>query len=710
MYLLINFYPYICTSFREGNYQNLLNCPRNCKSAISNTFGGKVRLNTILVFFLNISEFLSFISFFGVCNKVNYIIMNKKIILVGVLLGTTLYQAQKNESKIQEVTIVNKIPQQLGSTGKNVTLLTKDDLEKYKGQYLNDVLNQVIGFQVTGSNNNQTEVKTMRVRGGTNKNVLILLDGVPLKDNTAIDNSLQDIRLLSLESVESIEILNGAGSVLYGSNATVSVINIKTKQNTDKNIEGAVSLRGGSFHTYAQDLSVRGKAGKFVYQLNGFNEKAEGLSSASGDETFDKDGWEKQNLRAFVGYRDKNFQANVNAGWNHHLYQFDEGAFSDGNKRADDKQFFIGANADLNYNKGKLVFNFRHSDNDRLYQDLVSEKFLDKNLYRGKNLFAEFYNSYYFNEFVTGTVGVQFDQQKMASSSLPWGGSSMQDNLKFSDTKLHSVDAFANANFKYNIFRLDAGVRWINNSKFKSDFVYSLNPYLFVEKGNVYYKLGYSYSTAFIAPSLYQTYGSLPYTISNDNIKPEKNASQEIDLSFGTLDKMFNLRASFFQRNEKDAIAYVTVNPVNYTGQYQNIDTNKVKGFEVGLDFAPVQQIRLGGNFSFVEKEKEVTMRRQPKQRINSFLEFSPYNTTRINFSHMFVSNLSDVYYDSQTFNTVNVENKAYHLFNLNINQTIHKNINAYINIGNLFNTSYVDVVGYTTKPRNYTVGVSYLF
>jgi vitamin B12 transporter len=193
-------------------------------------------------------------------------------------------------------------------------------------------------------------------------------------------------------------------------------------------------------------------------------------------------------------------------------------------------------------------------------------------------------------------------------------------------------------------------------------------------------------------------------------LKPELNSSHEIDLSFGKKDRSLNITASLFQRQEEEAFAYETVDFVTYAGQFQNVGDNKVKGFEIAADYRFNEIFKLGGNFSFVEKEKDVTMLRQPKQRVNSYLEVSPFAKTRINLSHQFVSKRTDAYYDSATFSTENVELESFNLFNLNINQNIIKNIDAYANIGNIFNTSYLDVIGFNTKGRNYTVGVNYQF
>lgn len=635
--------------------------------------------------------------------------MKKRLIFVGALLvvSSQTFAQQEKETEIEEVTIASKIPQQLYKTGKNVKLLTSKDLEKYQGQDLNEVLQQVSGFQITGNFNNGQEPKSPKIRGGKTANVLILIDGVPMKDVTGNDYTAMDLRLMSIENVESIEVLNGASSVLYGSNATVSVINIKTRKTAQKKVEGLVSLKGGSFGTFGQSGVVRGNVDGFKYQVSGSNEKSDGLSSAEGED-FEKDGFERQNIAANVGYSNEKFDVNLNGGFNHHFFDFDAGAFTDGLDRGDDKQHYVGGNASFKYGRGQVTFHTRYSANERLIQGFANNTYSDNYFYEGKSFFNEIFNNYKVSDRFNFTVGLQHESQKMGSKSLPWGGTTMEDGLKMEDTKVSNFDIFANFNANYKGFNLDAGARMTDNSKFGSHFVYSINPYYLWEIETLFYKVGYSYATAFIAPTLYQNYGTLPYTLPNFDLKPETNQTHEIDFSIGKKDRSIVLNGSLFQRKEEDVFAYQT-NP-DFTGNFINVDENKVKGFEIGLDYAMNEQFRFGGNFSFVEKEKEQTMLRQPKQRVNSYVEYLPFSGTRISLSHQFVSKRTDAYWDNATFTVKNVDLDSFNVFNLNINQNIITNLDAYLNVGNLFNKSYVDVAGFTTKPRNYMLGLNYKF
>ena len=638
--------------------------------------------------------------------------MKKNLVFAGLLFVTGVSQmtAQEKEGNIPEVTIAAKSNQQLHKTGKNVQLITTKDLEKYKGQNLSEILSQASGFQITGNFNNNTEPKSLKIRGGKMANVLVLVDGIPLKDVTGNDYNAVDLRLFAAENIESIEILNGASSVLYGSNATVSVINIKTKKNSQNNIEGRIGARIGSFGTFSQNALVNGKIKKFNYQITGSNEKSDGISSAEGPDSFDKDGYEKQNINTQFGVQLGKLNLNFNGGYQHHFYDFDNGAFSDGTYRGNDEQLFGGINAQFQYEKGNLVFNSRINGNDRLVQNLAGNSYQDQYSYKGRNIFTELYNQYKISENFNVVGGLQYEVQNLGSENLPWGGTALEDVLNFDNTRVSTFDAFINTNLQLSDFHLDLGGRLNNHSKYDSHFVYSINPYYLKNLEQFYYKIGFSYATAFIAPTLYQTYGSLPYTLANFDLKPETNSSYEIDLSIGRPDQSFVINASAFLREERDVFAYQTVDFTTYAGKFLNVDRNNVRGLEFGLKYKINEIVNFGGNFSFAEKSNVATRLRAPKQRANAFVEILPFKNSRINLAYQYVSKRDDAYYDSSTFGTKKVVLDAFNLFNVNINQKFGKNVEAFVNVNNLFNTSYVDVIGFKTKPRAFTLGIDYKF
>lgn len=104
-------------------------------------------------------------------------------------------------------------------------LITAEDIRKADATDLKDLLQQELpGVEFTYAMNQQTN---MNVAGFAGQNVLILIDGERLAGET-MDNT--DFSRLTMQNVERIEIIKGAASALYGSNATGGVINIITKQ------------------------------------------------------------------------------------------------------------------------------------------------------------------------------------------------------------------------------------------------------------------------------------------------------------------------------------------------------------------------------------------------------------------------------------------------------------------------------------------------
>ena len=144
----------------------------------------------------------------------------------------------------------------------------------------------------------------------------------------------------------------------------------------------------------------------------------------------------------------------------------------------------------------------------------------------------------------------------------------MQNVLTLGETEISNFDVFANANLAYQIFHLDLGARLNNHSKYDNHFVYSVNPFILTDLDDKFLKIGYSYATAFIAPTLYQSYGSLPYVLPNFDLKPETNASHELDFSFGKKDRTFVVNASVFSRKEKDVFVYNIVDFNTYAGKF----------------------------------------------------------------------------------------------------------------------------------------------
>lgn len=132
-------------------------------------------------------------------------------------------------------------------------------------------------FRSTSGNSALSEVSIGGFGEGSGQRVLVILDGHRL--NTA---DLGQINWLStpVSLVESIEVIKGGQSALYGNNAVGGVIKITTKQPSEK-IEGHIQASAGSFDSYNGRMAASGSAGAFSFSAHAEHDETDGYRENS---------------------------------------------------------------------------------------------------------------------------------------------------------------------------------------------------------------------------------------------------------------------------------------------------------------------------------------------------------------------------------------------------------------------------------------------
>ncbi|MGB2100753.1 MAG: TonB-dependent receptor, partial [Flavobacteriaceae bacterium] len=219
------------------------------------------------------------------------------------LLGCFIAIAQNNTVDLKEVTITDsRFERPASKKSRSVTLLTTKDIEPYVGSTLAALLNDQVGIHINGSNAHPGSELSYFIRGGNNRQVLFLIDGVPVSDPTQIENDF-DLRTIDISTIESIEIIRGAASSLYGSAAATAVIKITTKRLNTQGLHGSIRTIFGTNNDQKKFSAAPNHQNRQV-QLslgNEFNagsislldQRTLGMSSVVGDEN---DATKKQNL------------------------------------------------------------------------------------------------------------------------------------------------------------------------------------------------------------------------------------------------------------------------------------------------------------------------------------------------------------------------------------------------------------------------------
>lgn len=149
-----------------------------------------------------------------------------------------------------DVTTVSKFAEKQADAPGIISVLSADDLKRFGGMTLKDILNRVPGLNA--SSGYLTDRSTIAARGDqvrfNSGHVLVLLNGRPVREVMEGGLSSDMFERFPVASIEKIEVIKGPGSVLYGSDAFSAVINIITKrvQATSATVGGVVGTDGNS--------------------------------------------------------------------------------------------------------------------------------------------------------------------------------------------------------------------------------------------------------------------------------------------------------------------------------------------------------------------------------------------------------------------------------------------------------------------------------
>lgn len=145
-----------------------------------------------------------------------------------------------------------------------VTVITREDIELSLATDLAELLRFEAGIDI-GRNGGPGQATSVFLRGTESNHTLVLIDGVRMNPGTIGGAAVQNI---SPEAIERIEIVKGARSALFGTDAIGGVINIITRRAERGYFEGGAG--GGSFASQSGHVSGgnRSAAGEFGVNLN----------------------------------------------------------------------------------------------------------------------------------------------------------------------------------------------------------------------------------------------------------------------------------------------------------------------------------------------------------------------------------------------------------------------------------------------------------
>ena len=601
--------------------------------------------------------------------------------LLCVVFTALAQEEQKNDSLVKktnyldEVVLLDaRIPLKRSQSGKPVLRIDEKQIKQFNGRSLSELLSTQAGIEVVGNRLITGQNLRLAVRGSSNNQVLILVDGVRVADPSRIGNDF-DLNFLSLNQISSIEILKGGASTLYGSSAAAAVVNISTHKVTKNQLN--VSLNAGTeqaqneslnqFNYLSNHIQYALKTKDIFFKVGYAGLKTSGMSAVeSGTE---KDPFERYNINAQLGGKHSEFSWYVQA--------------SKAKIENDYDNVFPVEDADFN-----AISTFENTAVNAKYTYGLGEVSLDAGM---QNTDREYYDNYPAQYTAYNRTLEIVNRLKLSDQWYSVQGYLKQQASYEDRPVLEQNDLFANVVYvSTSGLNFNAGVRRNDHETYGEHFTYSVNPSYSFSLVEEEFKLFGSYNTAFIAPSLFQLYDTYS---GNAALMPEESASLELGLTWVKEDGRATL--ALFQRTEDPKIVYDFS-----TYAYANAPSDiKYQGVELSYTNRLFEELDFNLNYTFTEL-KNGALIRLPKHAVDSSLNYAFKDESNLGLYYAYRGKRQAVDLSSLD---------AYGLIDLRYAKTFHNDkLTASIWLSNILDTDYIEITNFTTRGRNFRFGLSY--
>ena len=587
------------------------------------------------------------------------------------------------EAPIDTIVVTGtRIEQTAAEAGSTVRVIEAAEIEALGFNHALDVLANTPGVTIN-QNGAHGGSATVRIRGASSHQTLVLIDGVAVNDASSPGGGF-DFARLDTENIERIEILSGPQSTLWGTDAIGGVVSITTRRPSE-GVTGGVFGQAGSFGAFRGGASISNASDAGDFRLAATRLNADGLSKAderNGNE--EQDDFDSLTISARGGLN-LPAAARIDGSlvWNDAMTEFDsfvygaQGNIGDGDEVSETEELSANLSLTAPLLDGRL---------DNLL--LVGRSEIDRrNLGAGSPSFDARGERTLFR--YQGTLEID------ARNTLAFGAEREDSTANVNRSSLNGLFALYELR-PIRSLTLSGGVRSDDHERFGSETTgrfaaaYQPTPGL---------TLRGSWGQGFKAPTIFQsTFFCCGAVSANEALRPERSDGVDVGAEWRPLSGRGHVGVTLFRQDTEDLIDFSFA-----VGGYENIAKVESRGVEVSAGWNITGTLALSADYAYIKASEGdgTPLRRLPTHSADLVLSFdpaSPFSSSvllRFNGSEP-IGNGSEL--DEWT------------RIDINARYDLSDNVELFGRVENLFDAHYQQVLGYGTPGRSGFVGARWRY
>tara|TARA_R110001599_G_scaffold353817_1_gene598894 strand:- start:13607 stop:15538 length:1932 start_codon:yes stop_codon:yes gene_type:complete len=643
--------------------------------------------------------------------------MKNSIIAIGLVLAGPAVAQQADEKNLETVLVrAAREPISISELGSAVTVLNGETLAQRQTVSLAEILRSVPGVAVnrTGVTGSQTQ---LRVRGGEANQVLVFIDGIRAND-PAQNDEFNMAHVLNYD-IESVEVIRGPQSALWGSDALSGVINITTRQAQDGS-RGSAFAEGGSnsWQNYGASGAYSGDSWRTSASASNLETDGENISRQGGED----DGYKNLTTNFGLGYDfSDDFKLDSNFRYTDAQNDFDSTDFNTGlptdtANRSDVDQFYGRVIARLNTLDGRWSHQLSYALTDTKNKNRAENSFVpsgfDVTEANADVSLVSYQSTFQLVEDHSITAALEHqDEDYKQRGPTDFGDPNRDESLETDSAVVEYRGALTES------VSVLAGVRHDDNSDFKDKTTGRLSAAWRIIDGRT--KLRASYGTGIKNPTFTERFGYFNDFIGNPDLKPEESKGWDVGIDQGLLDDRLNLSLTWFQEELKDEINGFVYDPSTggFTAANENGSSDR-KGIEFNGSWLLLPSVNLGFAYTWLDATEEDNFSgedsreiRRPKHIASANLNWAFLNDrANLNINVDYNGTQDDFFFPPVPPYQERVELDEFTLVTIASSYQLTKQLQLFARVENALDENYEEVYGFSTQGRTAYAGARYSF